>query len=305
MSSDDDNQLKDLVSQTLENKGILSKIRAELRANVFLALEGNEKFKEQLRNNQLIVDLLKTEEGVLALCIVQEFLEFCNLKFTRTILETEIGVPSSQINSKSRQQLMSDLKLKQENNTLPVLCQLLEANSQHLSNKDQISKTSSIAPDENQDQINKKLVNGENLNEESRLKEKSRSPEEQLILDLNLRYLNGSQEDEPASPLLLDHLPSLHKPNTNFLANTTKLINTINDLNQDPPPILDKGSPAKNKGGGDTGSVSEIEEDLDSAEDLLNSSGSLRDDVTQDNSISTLSSGIGDYMEDVNHKVSH
>jgi FOP N terminal dimerisation domain. len=98
-------------------------------------------FQEQLRNNQLIVDLLKTEEGVLALCIVQEFLEFCNLKFTRTILETEIGVPSSQINSKSRQQLMSDLKLKQENNTLPVLCQLLEANSQHLSNKDQISKT--------------------------------------------------------------------------------------------------------------------------------------------------------------------
>jgi hypothetical protein len=46
---------------------------------------------------------------------------------------------------------------------------------------------SSIAPEENQDQINKKLVNGENLNEESRLKEKSRSPEEQLILDLNLR----------------------------------------------------------------------------------------------------------------------
>lgn len=91
-------------------------------------------FQEQLRKNDVIIDVLKTEEGVLALCIVQEFLEFCNLKFTNTVLESEVG---SQTKSRSHQQLVNDLKLKQDNSKVPVLCQLLEtilSNSQQPSN---------------------------------------------------------------------------------------------------------------------------------------------------------------------------
>lgn len=86
-----------------------------------------------MRKNDVIIDLLKTNEGVLALCIVQEFLEFCNLKYTKTVLETEVG---SQTKSRSHQQLISDLKLKQDNSKVPVLCQLLEtvqSNSSQLS----------------------------------------------------------------------------------------------------------------------------------------------------------------------------
>ena len=37
--TDDDTELRDLVSYTLENSGILGKIKAQLRANVYLALE--------------------------------------------------------------------------------------------------------------------------------------------------------------------------------------------------------------------------------------------------------------------------
>lgn len=87
-------------------------------------------FQEQLRKNSKIIDLLSTDEGVLALCIVQEFLEFCELKYTHTVLESEIGVPSDQIKTRGRQQLISDLKLNSENSKTPVLCQLLGVNQQ-------------------------------------------------------------------------------------------------------------------------------------------------------------------------------
>uniref|UniRef100_A0A8D8RXF3 FGFR1 oncogene partner n=2 Tax=Cacopsylla melanoneura TaxID=428564 RepID=A0A8D8RXF3_9HEMI len=333
MSSDDDSQLRDLVAQTLESKGVLSKLRAELRANVFLALEGNEKFKEQLRENKIISDLLKTEEGLLALHIVKEFLEFCDLKFTQTVLESEIG---DQLNLKGQQDLIHDLKIKQPNQSVPVLCQLVKAhqNNSHLPNSSNVQSSipnSNGPPDsENHRLEDKKLVNGEN---KSGLKQKSRTSDEQLILDLNLTNMNGSQEDDqstnPPSPLLLDQLPPLVP---SIIPNSNNLIKTINNLepqtksghqtnleiqtksghqtNRTANDLKDNllllgeekvNSPSHKNKDGDTGSVSEIEEDLDSTDDLLNSSGSLRDDVTQDNSISTLSSGINcDYMEDVN-----
>lgn len=309
MSSDDDSQLKDLVSQALESKGILSKLRAELRANVFLAFEGNEKFKEQLRKNDVIIDLLKTDEGVLALCIVQEFLEFCSLKFTQTVLESEVGIPAAQTNSRGRQQLLNDLKLKQDNSKVPVLCQVLEAiqsNNSHQPSINNINqstnKMSTLQSLNFQNPSEKKLVNGDFgiQDQKQRLKDNPR-PEEQLILDLNFSNQNESQEENlstntenlPSPKLILKTVNDLPSP----IKHNHKTINNIEPL----PDLKDSPShKRKLDDGGDTGSVSEIEEDLDSAEDLLNSSGSVRGDVTQDNSISTLSSGIGDYCEEVN-----
>ena len=40
---DEDTELRDLVTQTLENNGLLGKIQAQLRAGVFLALEETDK----------------------------------------------------------------------------------------------------------------------------------------------------------------------------------------------------------------------------------------------------------------------
>jgi len=40
---DEDTELRDLVTQTLENNGLLGKIQAQLRAGVFLALEDTDK----------------------------------------------------------------------------------------------------------------------------------------------------------------------------------------------------------------------------------------------------------------------
>ena len=40
---EEDTELRDLVTQTLENNGLLGKIQAQLRAGVFLALEETDK----------------------------------------------------------------------------------------------------------------------------------------------------------------------------------------------------------------------------------------------------------------------
>ena len=40
---EEDTELRDLVTQSLENNGLLGKIQAELRAGVFLALEDTDK----------------------------------------------------------------------------------------------------------------------------------------------------------------------------------------------------------------------------------------------------------------------
>ncbi|XP_013792541.1 FGFR1 oncogene partner-like [Limulus polyphemus] len=89
----EDSELRDLVIQTLEKNGILGKIKAQLRASVFLALENEENFKDKipLRNKKL-QDFLETEEGLLATALVREFLDFFDLEFTLAVFDPEVSV---------------------------------------------------------------------------------------------------------------------------------------------------------------------------------------------------------------------
>ena len=41
-AADEDTELRDLVAQTLHQQGILSKIKAQLRASIFLALDEHD-----------------------------------------------------------------------------------------------------------------------------------------------------------------------------------------------------------------------------------------------------------------------
>uniref|UniRef100_A0A994J7S5 Centrosomal protein 43 n=1 Tax=Homo sapiens TaxID=9606 RepID=A0A994J7S5_HUMAN len=45
--AEEDTELRDLLVQTLENSGVLNRIKAELRAAVFLALEEQEKVENK------------------------------------------------------------------------------------------------------------------------------------------------------------------------------------------------------------------------------------------------------------------
>jgi hypothetical protein len=124
MAGEEDVELRDVVAQSLEAKGVLGKIRAQLRANVFLTLEEQESKEkphpfvgERLRNFQ------KTKEGRQAVALVREFLEFFELDFTTAVFDPETNACESY---PGRDQLARDLGLEHHSGAdAPLLSNLL------------------------------------------------------------------------------------------------------------------------------------------------------------------------------------
>ncbi|KAK0052565.1 FGFR1 oncogene partner-like isoform X5 [Biomphalaria pfeifferi] len=93
MSADEDTELRDLVAQTLETNGTLGKLRAQLRASVFLALEDQENGQNKTPFlSKELKSFLSTKDGKLTAYLVQEFLEFFNLEFTLAVFKPETGL---------------------------------------------------------------------------------------------------------------------------------------------------------------------------------------------------------------------
>lgn len=126
MSVEEDNELRDLVSQTLETNGVLAKIRAELRASVFLALEEQDAFKDRSNAfvNKALKDFVSMPEGLLAVNLVREFLEYFGLEFTSSVFEpeTQAGRDYKYI---GRTKLAQELKLS-TGKKAPLLVQLVQ-----------------------------------------------------------------------------------------------------------------------------------------------------------------------------------
>ncbi|GAB1603725.1 uncharacterized protein LOC115227774 isoform X2 [Argonauta hians] len=124
-AADDDNELRDLLVQTLESNGTLAKIRAQLRASVFLALEKQEpsQNKAPLLNAKLKA-FLNTKDGHLAAVLVHEFLEFFNMEFTEVVFDAETGV---NFEKDQRNVLLKDLHLQNDSViSSPVLSQAIK-----------------------------------------------------------------------------------------------------------------------------------------------------------------------------------
>lgn len=86
MAQTEDTELRDLVIEALEKNGSLAKIRALLRANIFLAFEDE---CENLKQNETLEKLLLLPEGKLCLSIIHDFLDFCNLRNTLFVYKSE------------------------------------------------------------------------------------------------------------------------------------------------------------------------------------------------------------------------
>lgn len=118
MAADEDMELRDLLLETLEKKGIINRIKAELRASVYLALDEQEGIRPFERSVKQ-ADVLATDEGRLAASLVRDFLRCCNLHFTLSVLEPEATLADPL----SRGELCSRLGLEEQKG--PLLLQLL------------------------------------------------------------------------------------------------------------------------------------------------------------------------------------
>lgn len=123
MAQTEDTELRDLVIEALEKNGSLAKIRALLRANIFLA------FEDETGNNKENVSLdkiLKVPEGILSLSIIHEFLEFCNLNNTLFVYKSETR-QGKEYNYGGQKTLLDKLNLsKQDSVNEPILVMLLK-----------------------------------------------------------------------------------------------------------------------------------------------------------------------------------
>jgi len=93
-TEEDTEQLRDLVAATLEKEGILGKIKAQLRAHVYLSLEGESKGKAlaQDSKNVKLAAFLSNTNGRLVASLVREFLQFFDLDFSLAVFDPETNI---------------------------------------------------------------------------------------------------------------------------------------------------------------------------------------------------------------------
>ncbi|NXA25018.1 FR1OP protein, partial [Ibidorhyncha struthersii] len=124
-ATEEDTELRDLLVQTLESSGVLNKIKAELRAAVFLALEEQEKVENKAPLvNESLKSFLGTKDGRLVAGLVAEFLRFFNLDFTLAVFQPE----SSTLNGlDGRENLARDLGIIEAEGTVggPLLLEVV------------------------------------------------------------------------------------------------------------------------------------------------------------------------------------
>lgn len=124
MYADGETELRDLIIQNLETSGFLNKIKAELRAGVFIAFEeeGSLRTKNPLFNKKFD-EFIDTSNGKLVVSLVREFLEYFNLNFTLSVFDPETSTSPPCLN---RTDLCDKLNLQSSELNGPVLSALLK-----------------------------------------------------------------------------------------------------------------------------------------------------------------------------------
>ncbi|XP_038583546.1 FGFR1 oncogene partner isoform X7 [Micropterus salmoides] len=125
-ATEDDTELRDLLIQNLENSGVLNKLKAEMRAAVFLAMDEQDKLenKTPLINENLKKSLL-SRDGRLVASLILDFLQVFNLDFTLAVFQPEIN---SLNGLDSRDLICRDLDLSESevNKNCPLLLELVK-----------------------------------------------------------------------------------------------------------------------------------------------------------------------------------
>ncbi|XP_069680561.1 centrosomal protein 43-like [Periplaneta americana] len=213
--SEEELELRDLVAQTLENNGVLSRIRAELRASVFLALEEQESVMEtdQFINKPLKA-FLSTNEGALAASLVREFLEFFKLDFTLSVFDPETA-QGKYYNYGGRSKLMKDLKVDSINGKKgPLLAQIL-----HIA-LSQTVESSDAVKDENKPNSGKSIATIDPLAQNGALTDNSS---------------NSASGEKPAIPSNVNLLRSevtTTKENSNNVPLETKPVSLVPEISK-------------------------------------------------------------------------
>ncbi|XP_002733287.1 centrosomal protein 20-like [Saccoglossus kowalevskii] len=99
-------ELKSVLKETLENRGVLGQIQARVRAEVFNALDDQTDPRPPLSNENMLINEL-----------VREYLQFNKYKYTESVLLAESGQPTTPLD---RQFLTNELNITADRDTASV-----------------------------------------------------------------------------------------------------------------------------------------------------------------------------------------
>ncbi|KAI8794037.1 lisH domain-containing protein FOPNL [Biomphalaria glabrata] len=105
--------LKEVLKDTLESRGVLGEIKARIRAEVFTALNDQSERKP-----------LMNSENVLIYELIREFLDFNKCKYTNSVLISEAGLPQVPLD---REFLRNELNVVEDapSKSVPLLYSLV------------------------------------------------------------------------------------------------------------------------------------------------------------------------------------
>ncbi|XP_044024123.1 FGFR1 oncogene partner isoform X10 [Siniperca chuatsi] len=129
-ATEDDTELRDLLIQNLENSGVLNKLKAEMRAAVFLAMEEQDRLENKTPLiNENLKKSLNTKDGRLGASLILDFLQVFNLDFTLAVFQPEISsLWCLQLNGLDSRDLVCrelDLSESEVNRNSPLLLELV------------------------------------------------------------------------------------------------------------------------------------------------------------------------------------
>lgn len=124
---EEETELRDLVTATLQTSGVLGKIKAQLRSNVYLAIEGDSELKKKSNHvNSKLDKFVATSEGRLALQLIREFLEFFGLNYSLMVFEPE-ALEGRDVTSRSREKLVENLGFAETlSPNIPLLAEVIK-----------------------------------------------------------------------------------------------------------------------------------------------------------------------------------
>ncbi|XP_049613737.1 centrosomal protein 43 [Syngnathus scovelli] len=192
-ATDDDIELRDLLIQNLENNGVLNKLKAEMRAAVFLALEEQDRLENKTPLvNENLKKCLSTKEGRLVASLIVDFMRVFHLDFSLSVFQPEINTHPSGL--ENRQLLCDELGISEAelNANSPVLLELVRRRQR----KSESIMAAEVASEENSIAVNKDSAPATaELAQPARLPEKV-SPLE-LLADLEPQDDDDSFFDDP------------------------------------------------------------------------------------------------------------
>jgi len=124
---EEDTELRDLVTSALQTSGVLGKIKAQLRSNVYLAIEGEDELKKKSNHVNTKLDrFASTSEGRLALQLIREFLVFFGLDYSQMVFEPE-AVEGRGVTLRDREELIENLGFAETlNQDVPLLSEIIK-----------------------------------------------------------------------------------------------------------------------------------------------------------------------------------